>query len=162
MGIPLSDTLKFSQLSFRYESHFLSEVMVKRQGFSEEKITSDQSCLIHCHQTLPSTIGQHTVLEYSDINAGSSVGNNCIISNVIIPEGACIPDNTFMTTVCVTSDDITGLFVTVVFGVEDNVKKMATSDDLGKLQYFGLPLDTVLTLLDVKQVRKHRKSTSVA
>ena len=136
--------------------------MVKKQGVSEEKITSDQSCLIHCYQTLPSTIGQHTVLEYSDINAGSSVGNNCIISNVTIPEGMCIPDDTFMTTVCVTSDDVTGLFVTVVFGVDDDVKKMATLDDLGKLQYFGLPLDTVLTLLDVKQVSQHSRSSCIA
>jgi len=136
---------------FRYESHFLSEAMVKRQGLSEEKITSDQSCLIHCHQTLPSTVGQHTVLEYCDIKSGCSVGNNCIISNVLIPEGAFIPDNTFMTTICVTSGEVTGLFVTVVLGVKDNVKKMAKSDDLGKLQYLGLPLDRVLTLLDVKQ-----------
>lgn len=137
----------------RFESHFLSDVMVKRHGFSEEKINMDQCCLIHCHQTLPSTIGQHTVLEYCDINSGSSVGNNCIISNVPIPEGACIPDDTFMTTVCVSSGDVAGLFVTVVFGVGDNVKKMAKSDDLGKLQYRGLPLDRVLRLLALTQVR---------
>lgn len=139
---------------FRHESHFLSEVMVKRNGFSEEKIAMDQSCLIHCNQTLPSSIGQHTVLEYCDINAGSSIGNNCIISNVTIPAGAHVPDDTFMTTVCVTFGDVTGLFVTVVFGVGDNVKKMARSDDLGKLQYLSLPLDSVLTLLDVQQDSK--------
>lgn len=137
--------------TFRFESHFLSDVMVKRHGFSEEKINMDQRCLIHCHQTLPSTIGQHTVLEYCDINSGSSVGNNCIISNVPIPEGACIPDDTFMTTVCVSSGDVAGLFVTVVFDVGDNVKKMVRSDDLGKLQYRGLPLDRVLRLLALTQ-----------
>ncbi|KAL9952409.1 hypothetical protein ACROYT_G039659 [Oculina patagonica] len=136
---------------FRYESHFLSEVMVKRSRLSEEKIASDQRCLIHCHQTMPSSVGQQTVLEYCDIQEGSSVGNNCIVSNVEIPAGACIPDNSFMTTVCVTSGEVTGLYVTVVFGVNDNVKKTARSGELGKLQYFGSPLDNALTLLDIKQ-----------
>ena len=125
--------------------------MVKRTGISEEKI-SDQSCLILCNLTLPSTVGQHTVLEYCEVSAGSSVGNNCIISNVLIPAGAHIPDDTFMTTVCVSVGDVTGLYVTVVFGVGDNVKKMAKPNDLGKLQYFGLPLDKAVALLDIKQV----------
>ncbi|XP_068731134.1 fucose-1-phosphate guanylyltransferase-like [Montipora capricornis] len=138
--------------AFRHESHFASEVMVIRDGVHEEKekINTDQRCLIQCYLTLPSTIGQYTVLEYCDINSGSSVGSNCIISNVIIPEGACIPDDTFMTTVCVTVNDVAGLFVTVVFGIGDNVKKMARSDDLSQLQYLGMPLDLVLALLDAK------------
>lgn len=92
------------------------------------------------------------MLEYCEVNAGSSVGNNCIISNVIIPAGAHIPDDTFMTTVCVSIGDVTGLYVTVVFGVGDNVKKTARPNDLGKLQYFGLPLDKAMALLDIKQV----------
>lgn len=99
-----------------------------------------------------SSVGQQTVLEYCDIQEGSSIGNNCIISNVKIPAGASIPDGAFMTTVCVTSDQVTGLFVTVVFGVNDNVKKTAMPGELGKLQYFGLPLDNALSLLDIKQV----------
>lgn len=153
MSLKFSSTLSVIILA-RYESHFLSEVMVKRSGFSEEKIASDQRCLIQCHQTMPSSVGQQTVLEYCDIQEGSSVGNNCIVSNVEIPAGACIPDNSFMTTVCVTSGEVTGLYVTVVFGVNDNVKKTARSGDLGKLQYFGLPLDNALSLLDIKQVHK--------
>ena len=136
----------------RFESHFLSEVMVKRSGLSEEKIATDHRCLIHCHQTMPSRVGQQTVLEYCDIEQGSSVGDNCIISNVAIPSGGCIPDNAFMTTVCVEVDDVSGLYVTIVFGVKDNVKKTTRSDDLGKLQYFGWPLDKALSLLDIKEV----------
>nr|XP_058962921.1 fucose-1-phosphate guanylyltransferase-like [Pocillopora verrucosa] len=139
---------------FRYESHFLSEVMVKRSGPSEEKITTDQRCLIHCYQTLPSSVGQRTLLEYCNIQAEASVGNNCIVSNVELPSGASIPDNTFMMTVCVTVDNVSGLYVTVVFGIEDNVKKMAPSDDLAKLQYFGLPLDKAMSLLDLVQNSK--------
>ena len=136
----------------RYESHFLSEVMVKRSGPSEEKIDTDQRCLIHCYQTLPSSVGQRTLLEYCNIQAEASVGNNCIVSNVELPSGASIPDNTFMMTICVTVDNVSGLYVTVVFGIEDNVKKMAPSDDLAKLQYFGLPLDKGMSLLDLAQV----------
>lgn len=100
---------------------------------------------------MPSKVGQQTVLEYCDIQEESSVGNNCIISNVVIPAGACIPDNAFMTTVCVEVGDVAGLYVTIVFGVKDNVKKMTRSEDLGKLQYFGWPLDKALSLLDMKQ-----------
>lgn len=139
---------------FRYESHFLSEVMVQRSGPSEEKITTDQRCLIHCYQTLPSSVGQRTLLEYCNIQAEASVGNNCIVSNVELPSGASIPDNTFMMTVCVTVDNVSGLYVTVVFGIKDNVKKMAPSDDLAKLQYFGLPLDKAMSLLDLVQNSK--------
>ena len=128
--------------------------MVKRTGESEEKIVTDHRCLIHCHQTMPSKVGQQTVLEYCDIQAVSSVGNNCIISNVAIPAGACIPDNAFMTTVCVEVGDVAGLYVTIVFGVNDNVKKMTRSEDLGKLHYFGWPLDKALSLLDMKQVHE--------
>lgn len=129
--------------------------MVKRTGFSEEKIVTDHRCLIHCHQTMASKVGQQTVLEYCEIQKESSVGNNCIISNVVIPAGACIPDDTFMTTVCVEVGDVAGLYVTIVFGVNDNVKKMTRSEDLGKLQYFGWPLDKALSLLDMKQVHEH-------
>ena len=136
----------------RYESHFLSEVMVQRSGPSEEKITTDQRCLIHCYQTLPSSVGQRTLLEYCNIQAEASVGNNCIVSNVELPSGASIPDNTFMMTVCVTVDNVSGLYVTVVFGIKDNVKRTAPSDDLAKLQYFGLPLDKAMSLLDLAQV----------
>ena len=139
----------------RFESHFLSEVMVKRSGVSEEKMVTNHRCLIHCHQTMPSQVGQQTVLEYCDIQEDSSVGNNCIISNVVIPAGACIPDKAFMTTVCVKVGEVAGLYVTVVFGVNDNVKKTTRSEELGKLQYFGWPLDEALSLLDMKQVDVH-------
>ena len=57
-----------------------------------------------------------------------------------------------MMTICVTVDNVSGLYVTVVFGIKDNVKKMAPSDDLAKLQYFGLPLDKAMSLLDLVQV----------
>jgi len=129
--------------------------MVKRSGVSEEKMVTDHRCLIHCHQTMPSQVGQQTVLEYCDIQEDSSVGNNCIISNVVIPAGACIPDKAFMTTVCVKVGEVAGLYVTVVFGVNDNVKKTTRSEELGKLQYFGWPLDEALSLLDMKQVDVH-------
>lgn len=121
--------------------------MVQRSGPSEEKITTDQRCLIHCYQTLPSSVGQRTLLEYCNIQAEASVGNNCIVSNVELPSGASIPDNTFMMTVCVTVDNVSGLYVTVVFGIKDNVKKMAPSDDLAKLQYFGFPLDKAMSVV---------------
>ena len=145
----------FYFVPIRFESHFLSEVMVKRSGLSEEKIVTDHRCLIHCHQTMPSKVGPQTVLEYCDIQEESSVGSNCIISNVTIPAGACIPDNAFMTTVCVEVGNLAGLFVTTVFSVNDNVKKTTRSDDLGKLQYFGWPLDKALSLLGMKQVHIH-------
>lgn len=128
--------------------------MVQRSGTGEEKITTDQRCLIHCYQILPSSVGQRTLLEYCDIQAEASVGNNCIVSNVELPSGASISDDTFMMTVCVTIDNSSGLYVTVVFGIKDNVKKTAPSGDLGKLQYFGLPLDKAVSLLDIVQDSK--------
>ena len=127
--------------------------MVKSEGVREEKSVPDRSCLIHCFQKVPSTVGQDTVVEYCAIGIGSSIGHNCIVSNVEIPPGGCIPDATFMTTVSVVSDETKGLFVTVVFGVDDNVKKTVKVADIGKLSYFGSPLDKVLALLDIKQVK---------
>ena len=125
--------------------------MVKRSKPPEELDNQDH-CLIHCYQELPSKVGKHTVLEYCDIGENSVVGDNCILSNVTLHLGSSVPDNTFMTTICVSVDGILGLFVTVVFGISDNVKKTATAEDLGKLVFYGVPLDQAMRLLDVVQV----------
>ena len=128
--------------------------MVKRpEEIKEaEDNTNKEHCLIHCYQALSSTVGKHTVLEYCDISHDTIIGNNSILSNVALPVGSHIPDNTFMTTVCVTLNGTSGLFVSVIFGIGDNVKKTTSVSEIAKLTYFGMPLDTAMKLLGVTQV----------
>lgn len=94
------------------------------------------------------------MLDFCEIGQGACVEKGCIVSNVSIPEDAEVPENVFVMTVCVKVDGEAGLFVTVGYGIEDNMKKTATVEELAKLNYVGKPLDEVFTLLGITQVGK--------
>lgn len=107
---------------------------------------------MHCHKNLPSHVGPKCVLDFCEIGESACVEKGCIISNVSIPEEAEVPENVFVMTACVKLDEVDGLFVTIGFGVEDDMKKTSKKDELDKLTYVGRPLDKVFTLLGISQV----------
>ncbi|XP_032237107.1 fucose-1-phosphate guanylyltransferase [Nematostella vectensis] len=136
---------------FRYETSASAEVFVSRSG-NPTHPTPESSILMHCHVTEPLTIGTQTVVEYCNIESGSSIGGNCIVSNVCLPDGVSIMDRTFLMTVCVELGSRAGLFVTVGYGVDDNMKKQVKSaNDLDSLKYFGKPLGQVFSHLGIDQ-----------
>lgn len=140
---------------YRYESSCHHEIYVsKTSKFSRSPnaVIAESSVLIHCHKNLPSHVGPKCVLDFCEIGEGACVEKGCVISNVFIPEEAEVPENVFVMTVCVKLDGNDGLFVTVGFGVEDNMKKTAKKDEIAKLSYVGKPLDEVYKLIGITQV----------
>ena len=132
--------------------------MVKTAGSSEVRNSNttdsfgENNCCLHCTLSTPVSIGEGCVLEYCDIGANAIIGDNCIISNVHLPEGTEVPPGTFLHTLTVMAVGRGALFVTVAFGIKDNLKKTSLVSELGKLKYFGSPLDVVMDVCKVFQV----------
>ena len=142
----------------RFELTGWSEVMVKRTGNPNKEPASsadglsENKCLLHCSVSASSSIGNGCVLEYCNIDENTVIGANSIVSNVHLPEGTEVPSNTFLHTVTVKVSDKGALFVTVAFGIDDNLKKTTSESELGKLKYFDVPLNVAMKLYDVSQV----------
>lgn len=60
------------------------------------------------------------MVEYSVVKAGVQVGNKCLISSAVVPEGTTIPDQIFLHTTATTKG-----FVSIVFGTTEDLKKGA-------------------------------------
>ncbi|KAG1676412.1 Fucose-1-phosphate guanylyltransferase [Nymphon striatum] len=101
-----------------------------------------------------SIIPFNSVVSYSRFNAPVIAGKHTIISNCSIgvdskngikrPE--ILPDNLMFHTIPVVIQ-CTRLFVTVAFGIDDNLKKSVQLDDVDNLQYFGISMKKVLESL---------------
>ncbi|KXJ25773.1 Fucose-1-phosphate guanylyltransferase [Exaiptasia diaphana] len=140
---------------FRFESSGHHEIHVSKTSKysrSPNTVIAESSVLMHCHKNLPSHVGPKCVLDFCEIGESACVEKGCIITNVAIPEEAEVPENVFLMTACVKLGGMNGLFVTVGFGVEDDMKKTSKKDELAKLSYVGQPLDKVFTLLGISQV----------
>lgn len=81
------------------------------------------------------------VLEYSRLEPEVTVGQNSIISGCWVESGLSVPPLTFLHTLRLSSHNAPGRFVTVAFGVLDDLKR--TSPDhasLSQLELLGRPL----------------------
>ncbi|XP_064186750.1 fucose-1-phosphate guanylyltransferase [Anguilla rostrata] len=97
-------------------------------------------CVMHSILHPSCTVGPGTVIEYSRIGSRVTIGRRSIISSCWIDDGQCLPSGVFMHSLSVNVDGTTG-FVTVMLGIEDNLKRSVTSlSDLNKLQLFGTSL----------------------
>ncbi|XP_061095950.1 fucose-1-phosphate guanylyltransferase isoform X2 [Conger conger] len=97
-------------------------------------------CVMHSILHPSCTVGPGTVIEYSRIGSHVTIGQNSIISGCWINSGQCVPPSVFMHSLAVNVDGTTG-FVTIVLGVEDNLKQSVTSlSDVNELQLFGTSL----------------------
>ena len=79
-------------------------------------------------------------------------GDYSILSNMVIPEKMHIPSHSFLHTVCVSEGSQSGLFVTVAFGVYDNLKKVQAVEKMSSLSYRSVPFDEALRYLGHTQV----------
>ncbi|XP_007885475.2 fucose-1-phosphate guanylyltransferase [Callorhinchus milii] len=105
------------------------------------QISAEEKGVIHCIiQSIVEPgceIAPGTVIEYSRVGADTSVGANTIISGCFIKGKSMIPANMLMHSLSVKIDNAPA-FVTVMFGIEDNLKKTVMSlSDINKLQLFG-------------------------
>uniref|UniRef100_A0A8C5T7L5 Fucose-1-phosphate guanylyltransferase n=1 Tax=Malurus cyaneus samueli TaxID=2593467 RepID=A0A8C5T7L5_9PASS len=91
-------------------------------------------------------IGQGSVIEYSRIGAEVSLGNSSIVSGSEINFSVEIPSDCFLSSVSVRINDRVQ-YVTIVFGVGDNLKQSVKSlSDIHCLRFFGASFPQCLHL----------------
>ena len=61
------------------------------------------------------SIGEKSIVEYSVLEPEVSIGENCLVSNVHLEQGLCVPAESFLHTVPLSRDGKT-VFATFAFG----------------------------------------------
>ncbi|CAM4717735.1 unnamed protein product [Leuciscus chuanchicus] len=91
-----------------------------------EPLEETRACVMHSilHPTV--TVSQGSVVEYSRLDTKVKVGTRSIISGCWIGTDIMVPSDTFMHSLSVNLDGKTG-FVTVVFGIQDDLKRNVSS-----------------------------------
>uniref|UniRef100_A0A6J0TS37 Fucose-1-phosphate guanylyltransferase isoform X2 n=1 Tax=Pogona vitticeps TaxID=103695 RepID=A0A6J0TS37_9SAUR len=108
------------------------------------------ACIIHSILSSECSVIPGSLLEYSRLGPEVSVGTNCIISGCCIDTKADIPSDTFMATLSVRIDEEL-MYVSMVFGIEDNLKKNVTNvAETHLLRFFGTSLSLFLELWGLK------------
>ncbi|NXC89958.1 FPGT guanylyltransferase, partial [Cercotrichas coryphoeus] len=112
--------------------------------------SSDRLSIIQSVLEPGCVVGPGSVIEYSRIGPGVSVGKGCIVSGSCINSSADIPSDCFLSSVSVKITDQVE-FVTMVFGVGDDLKKSVKSlSDIHSLQFFGASLPECLGLWSIE------------
>ena len=125
--------------------------MIKESG---EGSYDKSSCILHSFLEGENQFGYNSVTEYSWLGRGSSIGDQCIVSNVLVSNGLSLPSDVFLHTVCVKSEDgASSKYITISFGIKDNVKKTCSScSSTADLKWHSKPLNEALKLLEYPQV----------
>lgn len=114
-------------------------------------LTAESTCTFGTIISSGVTLGKRCVVEYSLMEPGVTILDGTIVSNMLVPTETTIPSGCFYHTVCVMVGKSHGLFVTVVFGITDNMKKVMSMDKMSLLKYLGQPVDIALKCLSIKQ-----------
>ena len=114
-------------------------------------VQPESTCVLHSIFQCPVHLGARCVVEYSYVESGVSIGDGSIVSNMLVPSATTIPSQCFFHTVCVTVSETAGLFVTVVFHIKDNLKKVKPMSELNTLNYCGQSMDRALENLKIAQ-----------
>ncbi|XP_026881062.2 fucose-1-phosphate guanylyltransferase isoform X2 [Electrophorus electricus] len=98
-------------------------------------------CVMHSVLHHSASVSEGSVVEYSKLESAATVGTRSIVSGCWVEAGLSVPRETFMHSLSVRLGGGTG-FVTVAFGVQDNLKRSVSSPaDMKDLQLFGAALD---------------------
>ncbi|XP_048353282.1 fucose-1-phosphate guanylyltransferase [Sphaerodactylus townsendi] len=155
-GLPFNVILlnnsKFYHIGTTHEYlfHFTSDRKLKRELGLLPNIFSicpksaedleKSACIIHSILSHKSSVAPGSLVEYSRLGSDVSVGTNSIISGCCIDVKALLPPNTFITTLSVRIGGEV-MYASMVFGIEDNLKKNVTKlSDIHLLHYFGISL----------------------
>ncbi|KAK5870149.1 hypothetical protein PBY51_024806 [Eleginops maclovinus] len=146
LNVILLNNSKFYHIgtTSEYLFHLTEDVMLQSElgllssAFSVH-MKANSGCCVMCSVLDPSvSVGAGSVVEYSRLGAGASVGVASIVSSCWIPAGLSVPDGVFMHSLCVNHKQKTG-FVTVVFGINDDLKRCVDSPGLMEdLKLFGV------------------------
>ncbi|XP_077784713.1 fucose-1-phosphate guanylyltransferase isoform X1 [Podarcis muralis] len=108
--------------------------------------TGKSACIIHSILGPRCSVAPGSVVEYSWLGPEVSVGTNSIISGCYIDTKADIPPNTFIATLSVRIDGEV-MYVSMAFGIEDNLKKKVTDlADTHLINFLGISLGQCLEL----------------
>ncbi|XP_033477347.1 fucose-1-phosphate guanylyltransferase [Epinephelus lanceolatus] len=123
-----------------------SELGLLSSAFSIHMNENSLGCCVMYSVLNPScSVGAGSVVEYSRLGAGASVGCGSIVSSCWVSAGLSVPDGVFMHSLCVNHKHQTR-FVTVVFGINDNLKRSVESPAyMEELMLFGLSLAVCLS-----------------
>ena len=114
--------------------------------------TMATTVFIHSHIQSVEGIQSNVIIENTKLNYANRIGKNCIISNNIFPENVTVPDCSFLHTVVLRNGG-DPFYVTVAFGIEDNIKKCCDSkEDMSSLCYAGVSLDKMVDKMEYSHV----------
>ncbi|XP_054645697.1 fucose-1-phosphate guanylyltransferase [Dunckerocampus dactyliophorus] len=103
------------------------------------------SCVIYSILHPSCSVGAGSVVEHSRLEQGASVGSGTLVSHCWVSPDLSVPDGVFMQTLCVSQQDRSG-FVTVAFGVDDNLKcSVGAAASMEGLTLCGVTLDTCVS-----------------
>ncbi|XP_016072294.1 PREDICTED: fucose-1-phosphate guanylyltransferase isoform X2 [Miniopterus natalensis] len=139
---------------FTSDSSLKSELGLQSIAFSISpaipECSGNTSCFIQSILDSQCSVSPGSVVEYSRLGPGVSVGENCIISGSSIITRAVLPAYSF---VCSLSLKMNGhlKYSTMAFGVQDNLKKnVKTLSDIKSLQFFGICFLSCLDIWNLK------------
>ncbi|XP_067419488.1 fucose-1-phosphate guanylyltransferase isoform X2 [Emydura macquarii macquarii] len=108
------------------------------------------ACIIQSIVDSRCVIAPASVIEYSRLGPEVLVGANSIISGCCISAKADVPPNSFVSSLSIRINGKV-MYVSVVLGVEDNLKKnVKLLSDIHSLQFFGVSLLQCLYLWDLR------------
>ncbi|KAM8873888.1 fucose-1-phosphate guanylyltransferase [Spinachia spinachia] len=122
-----------------------TELGLLSSAFSVNANDNSGRCVMHSVLGPACSVGAGSVVEYCRLGAGASVGGGSVVSGCWVAAGLSVPDGVFMHSLCVTRERRVG-FVTVVFGVEDDLKRGVDAPSrLAELTLFGVSLPECLS-----------------
>ncbi|XP_075471925.1 fucose-1-phosphate guanylyltransferase isoform X1 [Ascaphus truei] len=143
-----------------YLFHFTSDTKLKAELGLESNVFSifpdqdenvnETACIIQSVLHAKASVSPHSVIEYSRLGPDVSVGEYCIISSSCINIRSDVPAKSFVSSLSLLIDERL-MYATIVFGIEDNLKKNVTTlSELHSLQIFGRSFLERLGLWDIK------------
>lgn len=151
LNVTILNESKFYHLGTLEEYLFhLTEDLCLREELGFQSITFS-SCPLDVYQNKTLCVIQSIIQPNVQVCEGSMVefcrledrvvlGQSSILSSCWVDKGLSVPSNTFMHTFAVSLDGKTQ-FVTVAFGIQDDLKKMVASCDVNMLEVFGVSVE---------------------
>lgn len=156
LNVTILNESKFYHLGTLEEYLFhLTEDRCLREELGFQSITFS-SCPLHVYQNKNVCVIQSiihpnvqvcegSVVEFSRLEDKVVLCQSSILSNCWVDRGLSVPSNTFMHSFAVSLDGRTQ-FVTVAFGIQDDLKKSVPSRaDVNRLEVFGVSVEDCVT-----------------
>jgi fucose-1-phosphate guanylyltransferase len=123
-----------------------------------QKLSPPAGCVIHSVLPASSEIAQTAIVEFCTFPSNVSIGSNCVISSCSAAHNTevNIPSDVFMHTVAFqlpsadNVDDTSLFYATVLFHINDNIKKKPDENGLPSLPYMGTTLEAFTKLSALK------------